>query len=57
LRREKLKVEIDPPVSPYLELAEIHRRVIEEQGPVLISDFFDIYNNLFHMQQTYDFVG
>ncbi len=32
LRKENELVEIETEVDPYLELAEIHRRVIEEQG-------------------------
>ena len=36
LRRAGQVVEIDAPVDPNLELAEIHRRVIEEGGPVLL---------------------
>ena len=31
LRREKQIVEIEAEVDPYLELAEIHRRVIEDE--------------------------
>ena len=33
LRREKDLVTIDTEVDPYLELAEVHRRVIERGGP------------------------
>src|SRR6266481_2222510 len=36
LRREKDLVSIDTEVDPYLELAEIHRRVIERNGPALL---------------------
>ncbi|UFJ42310.1 UbiD family decarboxylase [Brevibacillus humidisoli] len=36
LRREGELVEVSAPVDPYLELAEIHRRVIDEQGPALL---------------------
>ena len=52
LRREKQIVEIDAEVDPYLELAEIHRRVIDEEGPALLftrvkgSDF-PVVTNLF----------
>jgi UbiD family decarboxylase len=35
LRREREIVEINAPVDPCLELAEIHRRVIDEGGPAL----------------------
>ena len=43
---------IDVPVDPYLELAEIHRRVIEEGGPVLLftnvkGSKFPVVTNLF----------
>src|SRR5882672_8556023 len=36
LRREKDLVSIDTEVDPYLELAEVHRRVIERGGPALL---------------------
>lgn len=36
LRRENDLVEIEAEVDPYLELAEIHRRVIERGGPALL---------------------
>lgn len=36
LRRENQIVEIKAEVDPYLELAEIHRRVIDEAGPALM---------------------
>ncbi|KQX45271.1 UbiD family decarboxylase domain-containing protein [Paenibacillus sp. Root444D2] len=35
LRRENELIEISSPVDPNLELAEIHRSVIDEQGPAL----------------------
>jgi len=35
LRRENDLVEIEAEVDPYLEIAEIHRRVIDEQGKAL----------------------
>jgi UbiD family decarboxylase len=43
---------IDAPVDPYLELAEIHRRVIEQGGPVLLftnvkGSKFPVVTNLF----------
>jgi UbiD family decarboxylase len=52
LRREKQLVVIDAPVSPYLELAEIHRRVISEEGPALLftnveGKSFPVVTNLF----------
>src|SRR5947208_4304515 len=37
LRREKDLVSIDTEVDPYLEVAEVHRRVIERGGPALLS--------------------
>jgi len=36
LRRENLIVEIETEIDPYLELSEIHRRVIERGGPALL---------------------
>ena len=36
LRKENEIVEIEAPVDPYLEIAEIHRRVIEAQGKALL---------------------
>lgn len=36
LRRENELVEITAAVDPYLEIAEIHRRVIDEQGKALL---------------------
>ena len=52
LRKEKLLIEIDTEVDPYLELAEIHRRVIEEEGPALLfkrvkDSPFPVVTNLF----------
>jgi len=52
LRKEKEIKEIPAEVDPYLELAEIHRRVVEEEGPALFfsrvkgSDF-PVVTNLF----------
>jgi len=37
LRRENQLLVIDEEVDPNLEIAEIHRRVIERQGPALLS--------------------
>ncbi|MGI6119128.1 MAG: UbiD family decarboxylase [Desulfosporosinus sp.] len=59
LRREKEITEIDVIVDPYLELAEIHRRVIEEEGPALLfkrvkgSDF-PVVTNLFGTRRRVD---
>lgn len=36
LQRENDLTIIDVPVDPYLELAEIHRRVIDDEGPALL---------------------
>src|SRR5689334_2372726 len=36
LRAENDLVEIEAEVDPYLEIAEIHRRVIDEQGKALL---------------------
>lgn len=59
LRADKDLVEIDVPVDPHLELAEIHRRVIAEEGPALLftrvkgSDF-PIVTNLFGTARRVD---
>ncbi|WP_066632774.1 UbiD family decarboxylase [Desulfolucanica intricata] len=52
LEREKEIVEVKAEVDPYLELAEIHRRVIEEGGPALLftkvkGSRFPVVTNLF----------
>ncbi|OKP85191.1 4-hydroxybenzoate decarboxylase [Paenibacillus helianthi] len=52
LRRDKDIAVIDAPVDPYLELAEIHRRVVEEEGPALLftnvtGTPFPVATNLF----------
>ena len=45
LKRESELLEVDTQVDPYLEIAEIHRRVIAKYGPALlftndkVSDF------------------
>ena len=36
LRRERELVEVGAEVDPYLELAEVHRRVIARGGPALL---------------------
>ena len=52
LRRDDDLVTVDAPVDPYLEVAEIHRRVIAAGGPALLftnvtgSDF-RLVTNLF----------
>ncbi len=52
LQKEKEIVEIKAQVDPYLEIAEIHRRVIEEEGPALLfsnvkGSKFPVVTNLF----------
>lgn len=52
LRRENEIVEINAEVDPYLELAEIHRRVIEDQGKALLftnvkGSSYPVVTNLF----------
>lgn len=51
LRRERELIEITAPVDPYLEAAEIHRRVIAQGGPALLfrnitSASFPLVTNL-----------
>ncbi len=52
LKKEKELVEVKAEVDPYLELAEIHRRVISEEGPALLftnvkGSKFPVVTNLF----------
>src|SRR5258708_32622200 len=52
LRRAKGLISIDTEVDPYLELAEIHRRVIERGGPALLftrvkGSNYPVVTNLF----------
>ncbi len=52
LRRENDLIEIEAAVDPYLEIAEIHRRVIENQGKALLfknvkNSKFPVVTNLF----------
>jgi menaquinone biosynthesis decarboxylase len=59
LRQESQLVEITAPVDPYLELAEIHRRVIDEQGPALLftnvkGSPFPVVTNLFGTSRRVD---
>lgn len=56
LRRERDIVEVVAEVDPYLELAEIHRRVVEEGGPALLftrvkGSRFPVVTNLFGTQR------
>jgi UbiD family decarboxylase len=59
LRRENEIVTIDSEVNPYLEIAEIHRRVIERGGPALLfrkvkGSRFPVVTNLFGAQKRID---
>ena len=59
LRREEELIEIAAEVDPYLELAEIHRRVIEEQGKALLftnvkGSRFPVVTNLFGTRRRID---
>lgn len=59
LRKENQLIEIDAEVDPYLELAEIHRRVIEEEGPALFfkkvkGSPFPVVTNLFGTRRRVD---
>jgi len=59
LRRENELVEILAEVDPYLELAEIHRRVIEQQGKALLfqnvkRSRFPVVTNLFGSRKRID---
>ncbi|MEV2624011.1 UbiD family decarboxylase [Paenibacillus larvae] len=59
LKKDRDLVEISAPVDPYLELAEIHRRVIEEQGPALLftnvkGSSFPVVTNLFGTSDRVD---
>lgn len=52
LRKENDLIEIEATVDPYLEIAEIHRRVIENQGKALLfknvkNSVFPVVTNLF----------
>ncbi len=52
LQREQELLIIDTPVDPYLEIAEIHRRVIARNGPALLfsnvkGSSFPVVTNLF----------
>src|SRR5439155_9028858 len=52
LRRENDLLTIDAEVDPYLEIAEIHRRVIDRGGPALLfkrvkGSSYPVVTNLF----------
>ncbi len=59
LRHENEIVEIAAEVDPYLEIAEIHRRVIDEQGKALLftnvkGSEFPVVTNLFGTKRRID---
>ncbi|WP_375793354.1 menaquinone biosynthesis decarboxylase [Chlamydia sp. 12-01] len=59
LRSQNDLIDIFAPVDPYLELPEIHRRVIENQGPALLfhnvlGASFPVLTNLFGTQKRVD---
>lgn len=59
LRREKQLAVIEAEVDPYLEIAEIHRRVISEEGPALLftnvkGSPFPVVTNLFGTSRRVD---
>ena len=59
LRTENEIKEIDAEVDPYLEIAEIHRRVIDEQGKALLfrnvkGSTFPVVTNLFGTKKRID---
>lgn len=59
LRQHGQLIEIDAPVDPNLELAEIHRRVIQEEGPALLftnvkGKTFPVVTNLFGTAERVD---
>lgn len=59
LRREQQVLVINEEVDPHLEIAEIHRRVIERQGPALLfnkvkGSEFPVVTNLFGTAKRLD---
>jgi UbiD family decarboxylase len=59
LHKENELLEIQTEVDPYLEIAEIHRRVIDEGGPALLftnvkGSSFPIVTNLFGTKRRVD---
>ncbi len=59
LKKEQEIIYIDAPVDPYLEIAEIHRRVIEKGGPALFfrnvaGSRFPVVTNLFGTKKRID---
>lgn len=61
LRAKGLLVDVAAPVDPFLELAEIHRRVLAEGGPAIlfhrvIGSPFPVLTNLFGTKERVDFL-
>lgn len=59
LRQERDIVEITAEVDPYLELAEIHRRVIQDGGPALLftnvkGSRYPVFSNMFGTSRRVD---
>lgn len=59
LRRENDIVTVETEVDPYLEIAEVHRRVIERGGPALLfprvkGSAFPVVTNLFGTKKRID---
>ncbi|MBI3973884.1 MAG: UbiD family decarboxylase [Chloroflexi bacterium] len=59
LRRERELVEVTAPVDPYLEIAEVHRRVIAAGGPTLLftrvtGSPYPVVTNLFGTARRID---
>jgi 4-hydroxybenzoate decarboxylase subunit C len=59
LKRERELHVIDLPIDPYLELAEIQRRVVSQQGPALLftsvkGSSFPVTTNLFGTRRRID---
>ncbi len=59
LEKENEIIEIEAEVDPYLEIAEIHRRVIDEQGKALLfknvkNSIFPVVTNLFGTAKRID---
>src|SRR5262245_58766202 len=59
LRRENDLISVETEVDPYLEVAEIHRRVIAERGPALLftrvkGSRFPVVTNLFGTEKRID---
>lgn len=59
LRKDQDLIEIHAEVDPYLEIAEIHRRVVEEEGPALLftnvkGSPFPVITNLFGTRRRVD---